>query len=459
MSALSPEGRQHRPLAPIAARPGGSVYVVTVLDRIPARGQGLRKLAGRAGWNLADQVVSSATNMLLAVLAARALTVDGFGAFSVAFTIYSLLISAGRSLISRPLTVRYAAASREGYRTAAQAALGATLVLGVVSGVVVAAVGLGMGGDLGTALLCMGILLPGLLLQDMWRMVFITEGRPQAAFVNDLVWGVVQVGLVAGFIALDRQSAVTLLAAWGGAALVVAVLGGFQFRGRPRVLASGPWVYAQRDLLVYYFASFITVMGANQVALLLIAGLGDVSDLGALRAAQVVLGPLNLLGYALTAFAVPEMARRQLTGRRAIRVSVALSGFLVLADLVWGAILVFLPDSAGEALLGDSWSTAQEVLPASLLGLVAIAVGFGANNLMVARGFAKETFLINCMLAPGFIVFGVLGLEWGGAPGAALGLSLAQVVVAPAMWWRVLVLMRRRTPTAAPAESGAVRSD
>ncbi len=426
---------------------------VTVLDRIPAvRGRGLRALAGRAGWNLADQVVSSATNMVLSVLAARALSVDGFGAFSVAFTIYSFLIAGGRSMISRPLTVRYAAASREGYRSAAQAALGATLVLGVVSGVVVAGVGLAMDGDLGTSLLCMGVLLPGLLLQDMWRMVFITEGRPRAAFVNDLVWGVVQVGLVLAVIVLERESAVTLLAAWGGAALVVAVMGGFQFRGRPRVMASGRWLYAQRDLLVYYFASFITVMGANQVAWLLIAGLGDVSDVGALRAAQVVLGPLNLLGYALAAFAVPEMSRRQLAGRRAIQVSAALSALLVVADLAWGAVVIWLPDPAGEALLGASWATAQEVLPASLLGLVAIAVGFGANNLMVARGFAKETFWINCMLAPGFIVFGVLGLQWGGAPGAALGLSLAQVVVAPVMWWRVLVLMRRQ-PQGAPVRS------
>jgi O-antigen/teichoic acid export membrane protein len=440
---------------------GGSVASVTVLDRLPTvRGRGLRALAGRAGWNLADQVVSSATNLVLSVLAARALTIEGFGAFSVAFTVYSFLIAGGRSMISRPLTVRYAAAGREGYRSAAQAALGATLVLGVVSGTTVAAVGLGMSGDLGTALVCMGVVLPGLLLQDMWRMVFITEGRPQAAFVNDLVWGVVQVGLVLGFIAADRQSAVTLLAAWGGAALVVAVLGGFQFRGRPRLRSSGPWLYAQRDLLVYYFASFVTVMGANQVAWLLIAGLGDVSDVGALRAAQVVLGPLNLLGFALAAFAVPEMARRQLSGRRAIQASAALSAVLVVADLAWGAVLIWLPDSAGQVLLGDSWTTAQEVLPASLLGLVAIGVGFGANNLMVARGFAKETFWINCLLAPGFIVFGVLGLEWGGAPGAALGLSLAQVVVAPVMWWRVLRLMRERPQRAsagadAPAAGGS----
>ncbi len=428
---------------------------MTVRARLSAlQGRGLRQVAGRAGWNFADQAVSSATNMVLSLLAARALSVDGFGAFSVAFTIYTFLISGGRSLISRPLAVRFAAASQAEFRTAASATTGATVVLGIVSGVVVAAVGLSMSGDLGTSLLCMGVLLPGLLLQDAWRVVFTTEGRPSAAFVNDLVWGLVQIGLVVAVLAADRESAVTVLLAWGGAALVAAVLGCIQFRGLPRVLASAGWMRDQRDLLKYYFASFITIMGANQLTLLLIAALGTAADVGALRAAQVVLGPLNLVGYALSAFAIPEISRRKLSGRRAVQAAGALSAVLVAANLVWGGIMLALPDRVGVALLGDSWEAAQSVLPATLVGLVAIAAGFGASSLLVALGYAKETFRINCLLAPGFLVFGLGGLELWGAPGAALGLSLAQVVVAPAIWWRVVVLMRGGSGDGRPPAGG-----
>ena len=283
---------------------------MTVLDRLPlGRVHRLRGLAGRAGWNLADQMVSSATNLLLSVLAARALSADGFGAFAVAFTIYSFLIAGGRAMIGRPLSVRYAGVAPDQYRAAARSATGATVLLGIASGLVVAGAGLlFLGGPLGTSLLCMGLLLPGLLVQDMWRLVFITEGRPRAAFVNDSVWGVAQVGFVWAFIATGRQNAATLLIAWGGAALLVAVLGGFQFRGAPRVRSGIRWVLQQRDLLKYYLASFIAVMGASQITMLLIAGLGSPADVGAIRAAQVVLGPLNLLTYALQAFAVPEIA-------------------------------------------------------------------------------------------------------------------------------------------------------
>jgi O-antigen/teichoic acid export membrane protein len=160
----------------------------------------------------------------------------------------------------------------------------------------------------------------------------------------------------------------------------------------------------------------------------------------------------------LSAFALPEISRRQLAGRTAIKVAVGLSGVMVLADLVWGLALVFLPAHLGEALLGDSWSNAQEVLPASLLGIVAIGFGLGASTLMVARGFAKDTFWMSALMAPGFLVFGLFGLHLWGAPGAALGLSLVQVVVTPLMWWRILLLMRRERLRHAAAPGDAVET-
>jgi O-antigen/teichoic acid export membrane protein len=405
----------------------------------------LRQLAGRATWNVADQVVSSGTNLLLSVLVARSLSADGFGAFAVAFTVYSFMIGASRAMIAQPLVVRYTSRSAEAFHMASRSAAGAATLLGAICGAVVAAAGVVIGGALGVCLLAIGLLLPGLLLQDMWRAVFVAAGRPAAAFVNDVIWGVVQLSALGVLLSLDQRSAWVLVVGWGGAACVAAVIGGLQFGGQPLLRASVGWVKRQRDLLGYYGAGFLSVLGANNLTMFLIAGLGDPADVGALRAAQVVLGPLNLIGYSLSAFALPEISRRQLGGRAAVKVAVALSGLMVLADLAWGLAFVVLPDSFGTALLGDSWSNAQGVLPATLVGVVAIGLGFGASTLMIARGFAKDMFWVSSLLAPGFLVFGVLGLEWGGAAGAALGLSLAQVVVVPVVWWRVLVLMRRQS--------------
>lgn len=402
-----------------------------------------RRLAGRATWNLADQVVSSGTNLLLSVLVARALSADGFGAFAVAFAVYAFLIGAGRALIAQPLVVRYVSRGDREFHVAAREAAGGALLLGVLSGVVVAVAGVLVGGDTGESLVAIGVLMPGLLLQDMWRAIFVAEGRPQAAFVNDGVWAVVQLGAVGLLIALGQTNGPAMILGWGGAALVAAVLGSLQLRGQPRPVRSLPWLREQRDLLGYYAASFLSVLGANQITLFILAGIGSPAVVGALRAAQVVLGPLNLAGYSLQAFALPEIARRQSSGRQAIRIAALISVVMVAIDLAWGLVLLLLPPAVGELLLGASWRRAQSVLAASLLGIVAIGAGLGASILMAARGFAKETFAINALLAPGFLILGTGGLLVGGAVGAALGLSLAQVVVAPITWWRVLVLMRR----------------
>lgn len=404
-----------------------------------------RQLTGRATLNVLDQVVSSATNLGLSVLVARSLSADGFGSFAVAFTIYAFLVGASRAVISQPLVVRYSARGEQAFDAAARSATGAATLLGVVAGAATVACGLLIGGTTGACLVTIGVLLPGLLLQDMWRAVFVAAGKPAGALVNDLVWAVVQFALVGGLLWRGLDSAPAMLAGWGVAALVAALVGGAQFGGHPRVRTSLAWMTQQRGLLGYYAAGFLAVMGANQIAFLLIAGLGSPADVGALRGAQVVLGPLNLLGYSVAAFALAEMARRQLSGRTAIQAALAVSAVMVAADLVWGIALIYLPDSIGISILGDSWSSVREVLPAALLGIAAIGSALGASTLLTARGFAKESFLISLLLAPGFLVLGVGGLQLGGAPGAALGLSLAQCVVAPVFWWRAVVLMRRDT--------------
>lgn len=419
-----------------------------VLGRLQAaRGGGqLRLLAGRAGWNLGDQLVSSGTNAVMSFLVARALSADAFGAFAIAFTVYTFLVSAARSLIFQPLVVRYTDVPQDQFREASAAATGCATVLGIASGLLTAVVGLVFAdGVVGSSLVCIGILLPGLLLQDMWRLVFIAEGRPAGAFVNDVVWAVVQLSVAVAIIATGHESASTLVLGWGGAATVAALVGARQFRGAPALLGGAAWLRRQKDLLGYYAASFFAVMGANQVTMLLIAGIGAPADLGALRAAAVVLGPLHIAGYSLSAFAMPELSRRRLRGREATGVAVAMSAALVAVGVAWGVVLLATPDSLGVKLLGDTWSNARAVLPASLAGIVAIGVGFGPATMMMAHGYAKESFRTNVILAPSFLILGVLGLQLWAAPGAAAGFALAQWIVAPVVWWRLLVLLKRET--------------
>ncbi|MBC3761624.1 hypothetical protein ACUN7V_08245 [Quadrisphaera oryzae] len=409
----------------------------------PTRRQQVVKLLGRAGWTTGDQVLVSLTNMALSVLVARSLSQEGWGAFSVAFAVYSLVIGGSRALINQPLVVRYTGEGDDRFFEAARASAGAGILLGAAAGLVTAVVGLLTTGVSGLSLIVIGILLPGLLLQDLWRLAFIAEGRPARSVSIDAVWAVTQLAVAAAIIATGNASATALLLAWGLTALLSGLVGGRLFGGGPRLRSALPWMAQQKDLVKYYLASFLSVLGANQATILLIGAIGSPVIVGELRGAQVVLGPLNLIGYALAAFATPEIARRNLRGRKALAVGLALSAVMVIAQLGYGLVMLSIPNSWGELAFKANWDGARGVLGASLVGLVAIGAGFGASTLLVALGFAKQTFWTNLVLGPALMGFGLLGLHLGGAYGAALGLSLAQCVVTPIQWIMVIRLMRR----------------
>jgi len=150
-----------------------------------------RAAARRAAWGVADQAVSSLTNFAVLVVAARALDLEEFGALALALAAYSVALGVTRALSGEPLTVCYSATSVERTASEARGALATAGAAGVLCGVVFALVGAVLGGSVGTALLVLAVVVPGLVIQDTWRFVFFAMGRARAACVNDTVWLVV----------------------------------------------------------------------------------------------------------------------------------------------------------------------------------------------------------------------------------------------------------------------------
>src|SRR3954451_24164252 len=87
----------------------------------------VRPVLTRAGWGLSDQAVSSLTNFMLGVLIVRTVGVEEFGAFTLAFTAYLLVMSICRAYPMQPLAIRYSAADDASFRIAASAAVGSVL--------------------------------------------------------------------------------------------------------------------------------------------------------------------------------------------------------------------------------------------------------------------------------------------------------------------------------------------
>ena len=404
----------------------------------PGRARRHRVLGGRAFWTLGDQAVSSLTNAALALVVARSVDGADFGAFSIALFTFGFVLGVGRAVVCDPFVIQHSDRPGEedaaGRRQATREASGAAATYGVVTGLACAAAGAVLEGHAGAALLALGISLPGLLVQDCWRYAFFAAGRPRAAAVNDVVWAVVQLAAVGALLATGRNSVFLLTLAWGGAALVAAAVGSRQAGVLPDPRAAARWFRATRELNVRLGLDYVANMGAVNLSIYLVGAVGGLVAVGAIRAAQVLLGPLQLLFFGLSAFALPVLSPLAGSGARLRRLTILLSGGMTLVSLAWVGTLLLLPHAVGEALLGDSWDGAWSVLLP--IGVVMAAIGATTGPRVGLKALRRADLLLRVTMthAPFILVLGVLGAALGGARGAAVGYAVAELVGTVLIW-------------------------
>jgi O-antigen/teichoic acid export membrane protein len=431
----------------------GEVCVDLRVQRSARRSRLFGKIATRASWNLIDQIISSASNFALSILIARSVDSETFGAFAISFTLFSFLVGITRAIGRYPLIISFGGSSKEEYRRATQSATGAICSFGLAAGLLTALVGHGLGGHEGAALVAMGLILPLVLLQDGWRGALIGAGRPAAAALNDTIWTVSQFALVGWLLATGKPSASTLVFIWGLTGGLASVFGIVQTGAVPRLQDTRRWLIVHWNQCRFLLAEWVIALGAVQTSLLLVATSGSVSDIGALRAAQVLLGPLNLVAGSAFDFLISELARRpNLRPRELMRPAVHTSTALALLCLGWGAVLLALPSSVGSQLLGDTWPSTRVVLPASILWACGIVLSTGPSVVLRILGRARVSFEISAITAPLLIVLGLIGLHLDGAAGAAAGFALATWLTAPVWWIRLHTAARRAASLTATRE-------
>lgn len=409
---------------------------------------GSGRLAGRAGWNVADQMVASLGNAALSLVVARSVSTSEFGAFAVAFAIYAFVLGIAQAVGGQVLIIRFSDVDVGTRRSAAADATATALTVGVVSAAALAALAAIMHSPIRNVLLAVSVLLPALLVQDTWRTVFISAGEPRKAFLNDLTWTLLQMVLFIALVTAGTTHAFWFILAWGGAAAFAALLGGHQAGQRPHFRGVIRFLSRHGDLSRTLVAQWVVAVGSVQVAFLLIAVLGGVQTVGALRGAQTILGPANVLGVALVSFAVPELVRASPGPSGLMRAAAIMSGVLIAANAAWGAILLFLPDRFGLQLLGASWRSAREVLPAMVLLACCVAATSGCGAVFRALDRPGYSFLTSAASGALMLILSVAGGMLAGAAGAADGFALAaSLVVAPA-WFllRRAALAGRRAP-------------
>jgi O-antigen/teichoic acid export membrane protein len=411
----------------------------------------------RLGWGLADQAVSSLTNFLMVVFVARSLGPREFGIFSLAYATYAFSLNVSRGIATDPLVVRFSGVAHVSWREAARVASGTGATVGCVIGAGCALVGLAISGGLGGVLVTLGILLPGLLLQDSWRYAFFAAGEGRKAFLNDLTWGLVLIPLVA--VAAHQGGVEWFVVAWGGASCVAAVLGAVQAGFLPRLSGTPSWMSQQRELGARYFAENLSMSAVTQLRITFLGVLAGLSAVGQVRAAEVLLGPWLAVVMGLSMVAVPEAARAL---RRSVRALVVFCTALALAQavgvLLWGlSILFLLPDGVGRQLLGALWEPATSLILPTTLAFAGIGFMNGASAGLRAMAAARRSLRATLCCAVAYLLGGVGGAALGGAAGSAWGVATATGTGAVVWWWQLRAGVR--DIHAAPIDSGQLEID
>jgi len=392
--------------------------------------RGAGRLAGRAGWALLDQGISSFTNFALGILIARSVSADEFGAFSLAFATYVVIVNLARALGTQPLVIRYSGVTPMQWRRGAAAAMGTMFVTGIVIGLFCIAGGALGGGTAGLTFVALGIALPALLVQDGWRFVFFAGGRDRDAVITDFVWAVALIGFLIAATRLTPGAPGAVLG-WGASAVLGGLVGAWRAGVIPRPRQTRSWLHEHRDLVGRFSAEVLIGLGANQATIYVVGFTAGLAEAGSLRAAQILLGPMHVVLQAAHLIAVPEGVRIRL--RRPERFRLAIGGLSIgLASVIglWVLVLALLPVNVGQALLGDSWAEAQLVLVPLGLALVAQGVSGGALVGLRVLADAKSSLRARILDSTFSFVLGVGGALLGGAIGAAWGVAAGEWVSA-----------------------------
>lgn len=390
----------------------------------------------RVAWGLADQIVSSATSFLVAILAAATLPATDFGAFALALAICILFVWLSRGLSSDPLSAAHAADDASSLKAASAASATTALLVSSGAAGVLALLSIPFFDTiLGPVLLMTAVVLPAVTLQDNLRYALLVAGQQRAMFFNDTMWLALQVPMVLAVV-LTNGNPVLLVAAWGLSAGIAALRALWLLRLRPAPIAgSRAWLARHRTLWPFFVLDNLVFQLTNVALLVVVSALTSLAEVGGMRAAVLLFTPLTVLSRGVVAVFVPEMARRADDPMFVRNRSFVLGLVLVPLTLAWTGAMLLIPDSLGEVILGESWRHADPLV--LLTGLTVAIAMFSTGTVVGIRALQAGRSGFTARVVVSVVVLGCasLGAVWDGAYGALLVTVLASPLQVGAWCW------------------------
>lgn len=401
------------------------------------------------------------TNFAVGIFVARSLGATAFGIFSLAWVTYGVVLNVSRGLATDPLAVRFSGVPTASWRAAVSRTSGTALLVGLVTGSASVLLGAALGGPVGAAFVALGLVLPGLLLQDSWRFAFFAAGQGRKAFSNDIVWAATL--LPALIVAAEGASVFGFVLAWGLSGAVAAAYGCIQTRLLPEPAGARVWFHQQRDLAPRYLVENVSISGASQLRMYGLGAIAGLADVGTVRGAELLLGPFLAVLMGLSLVAVPEAARVLRRSRHRLPLFCLLLGTAqAVAALGWGGALLFLlPDGIGQYVLGTVWESASALILPATLSVMNASFSTGAAAGLRALGAARRSLRAQLLTAVAYVTGGLVGAAVAGALGSSWGVTLATLVGAAVWWWQLRAGLREHNlavSSAPPANHETMRT-
>ena len=405
----------------------------------------LKPLLGGVFASISDQAVFSGTNFALNVLLARWLSSEGYGAFSVAWSVCIILTAVHNALIIEPMMV--VGPAEFGTRLGSYLKRVTRLNVATVFVMGLAAAGASVfyrGLVARDALSAMGLALPGYLLLITCRREQYVVDRPMRAFYLSLGYAAL---LASGLSVLHSTGQ---LAAWNavlvtGLSLIVALWAllrrdlPFDYQPSPHTLgeiSTAHWGYGK-----WLFASAMLGVGISDLQVLLLSKMVDLNSAGALRALMNFIAPVGQLLTVLSVFTMPKLARSM--RQRGVGLGLRRSGLYAICvigiAIAYSSVLVLLGGPLEHLLYGGRMAAYLDDLP--WLALVAVLSGVAIAFTTPLRAAQNSQHVLFAGIAATVIGFGssLILLPRYGLQGALLSLVLAngasaRVVVATYVW-------------------------
>lgn len=393
-----------------------------------------KRLRGVAG--VADQALSSASNIFLVLAVARVSTPHDFGVFSFAYVALTFAISLVRGGLGTPISLQ----ARDPQQVRHETGWATARVLRWTWPLAAAGAALFVFDSPAIRPACaLALALPVVLAQDLMRFEALALQRYGVAILADALWASVSGALLVSTWFFGHWTSATVMAlTWGAfGVLSLAVLVSAR-RGTKRTVRdvppfdAGAMKVSTSDRLRY---GFDASMGSIVAFLItgLVAGILSPVAVAGLRGASTMLGPVNVLISSLQIVVIPHLVRQPSASLiQMLRLAAPVSIPVAVCAVGVGLSGYFVPDRLGELALGPTWAVAAPVLV--VLGVEYLGQAMLTALLTILRAKRATRDLVNLRVIMGLaqVAAGVgTALAFGSAVGVAVGSAIVVWLTIP----------------------------